>query len=341
MKLSIASAPFIRPTMQVSWVMRQVLLALVPAILINTLFFGPGVILNILLACLVAVSCEAIALKLRDRPIVATLNDSSALLAGVLLGLAMPPLSPWWLTALGAAFALIVAKHLYGGLGYNPFNPAMAGYAALLTSFPSLMKQWPTPGAELPGVGDTLHHFIFGRLMDNRLIDLISSATVLDHTKSQLALHYTWSELSGETLYGMLGGAGWQWVALAYLAGGLYLLAVRIIDWRIPTTVLAALATLALFFHLVDSDHYPGPIFHLFSGAAMIGAFFIATDPVSAATTPKGRLIYGASIGILIYLIRTFGGYPDGVAFAVLILNAAVPVIDRHTQPRVYGHDRN
>lgn len=334
-------APHLRNRNHVQRVMAEVMLALVPALFISLYSFGWGILINLLLAALAALAAEAAMLSLRHKPLQPFLTDGSVLVSALLFALALPPLMPWWLTVLGMLFAVIIAKHVFGGLGQNPFNPAMAGYALLLVSFPARLAHWPAWGQAQPGLLATLHYTLLGSLPDELNIDTLSSATTLDHLKSQLHLHYTWSEIQASPMYGSLGGLPWQWLNLAYLTGGLYLLARRLIGWQIPAGLLLAVAVAALVFNLYDGDRYPGPLFHLFTGATMIGAFFIATDPVTASTTPRGRFFYGAGIGLIMYLIRAFGAYPDGLAFAVLIMNAAVPLLDEHTRPRVYGHERS
>jgi electron transport complex protein RnfD len=242
----------------------------------------------------------------------------------------------------GAAFAILIAKHLYGGLGYNPFNPAMVGYVVLLVSFPVEMTAWPLPSAD--GVAtrltlvETITTTLTGHLPAALDWDGITMATALDAVRTGLALGQTMSEVTAGKAFGAFAAAGWEWVSAAALLGGLALLALGVIRWHIPVAMLATIAVLATVLHGIDPGTYPGPAFHLFSGATMLGAFFIATDPVSAATSPRGRLVFGIGIGGLTILIRSFGGYPDGVAFAVLLMNLCVPVIDRLTVPRIYGH---
>ena len=282
-------------------------------------------------------------LKWRNRPVQPFLMDGSALVSAWLLALAIPPLAPWWLIVVGTLFAIVIAKQLYGGLGYNPFNPAMIGYAVLLISFPAIMTKWPTPIAlaQAPlNFADQLH-FIFGAVLPAGVqVDAITSATPLDYLKTQLGLHHQIQEITKAPIFGVLGAKGGEWVAGAYLLGGIYLLQQRIISWHLPTAFLASLGLTAGIFYLVDTANYTNPWFHLFSGASMLCAFFIITDPVSGPTTPLGKLIFAGGIGVLTYLIRVFGGYPDGVAFAVLLFNICVPLIDAYTQPRVYGHDK-
>jgi electron transport complex protein RnfD len=322
--------------------MREVILALLPGILCAWWFFGWGVIINIVIATLTCVLAEAGMQALRGRPVVATVSDSSAALTGVLLALALPPLTPAWLPVVGALFAIVIAKQLYGGLGYNPFNPAMVGYVVLLISFPREMTQWSAPnGLDITQLGfiESLAWSLNGVLPAAITLDAITLATPLDSVKTSLSLGQMLSEITAAPKFGAFGGHGWEWINFANLLGGLYLIYRRLIDWRIPVGMLGALFAIALVFHGSDADGYPAPLFHLFSGAAMLGAFFIATDPVTASTTPRGRLLFGAGIGVIVYVIRTWGGYPDGVAFAVLLMNMAAPTLDHYTKPRVFGQD--
>ncbi len=335
--------PYVAGSASVNIIMLKVLIALVPGIAAYVWVFGSGVLVSLGLASVTALAAEVLMLKLRARPVLPFLLDGSALVTAWLLALALPPLAPWWLVVVGTLFAIVVAKQLYGGLGYNPFNPAMVGYAVLLISFPLLMTKWPAPlvlaQAELSFVQQW--QYIFGGVLPpGVLLDAISSATPLDYMKTQLLLQQSVTEISHSPLFGILGGKGGEIVAGAYLLGGLYLLQQRIISWHMPLAFLGVLAVLAAVFHLVNPAHYADPLFHLFGGASMLCAFFIATDPVSGPTTPKGKLLFAAGIGLLTWLIRTQGGYPDGVAFAVLLMNLCVPLIDAHTQPRVFGHGK-
>lgn len=339
----MSRSPYIVEKTSVSIVMLKVLLALVPGIAAYAWVYGTGILITLTLASVTALLSEAIVLRLRNRPIKPFLMDGSALVTAWLLALSLPPLAPWWLIVTGTLFAIVVGKQLYGGLGYNPFNPAMVGYAVLLISFPVFMTQWPAPlslaDAQL-GFVDQLQFIFLRELPPNLAIDAISSATPLDYLKTQLTLEHDIPGIIQSEIFGNLGTRGGEIVFGAYLLGGLYLLQQRIISWHIPVAFLGTLALMAGIFHFADSSHYADPVFHLFSGAAMFCAFFIATDPVSGPTTPKGKLIFAAGVAVLTYLIRTFGGYPDGVAFAVLLMNICVPLIDAHTQPRVFGHEK-
>ena len=344
MPLKTPTSPHTHLDITVATMMTRVLLGLVPATIAYSWFFGTGLLINIAIAVVVGMACEAGMLIVRQRPVAPFLNDRSVLVSAVLLAFCIPPLAPWWITVIGIAFAIVVAKHLYGGLGYNPFNPAMVGYVILLISFPREMSTW-SPPAELTHVTlnfiETLTYKFTGLLPGGLTIDAISMATPLDTVKNQLGLSKTVAEIKGSsTLFGDFGGIGWEWIGNWIFLGGVWLIYKKVISWHIPVAMLGSLFTIALIFNLMDADHYASPMFHIFSGAAMLGAFFIATDPVSACTTNKGRLIYGAGIGLLTYVIRVWGGYPDGVGFAVLLMNMAAPTIDYYTQPRVFGHKK-
>lgn len=324
----------------VSQVMQEVLYALVPGTLVLLWYFGWGALSNWFLAIGFAVGLEAGMLKLRERPLAPFLNDYSAVVTGWLLAVAMPAYSPWWLILIACIFAIVIAKQLYGGLGYNPFNPAMIGYAAMLVSYPVQMTIWPQPVsfsfAHIPFDQAMLH--VFGGSTQGW--DALTAATPLDSVKVNLGLHKTLDDIYANGHFGIFAGQAWEWVSVAWLLGGLWMLYRRIITWHIPVALLGSLSLTATLFWLMNAQHYASPLFHLFSGAAMLGAFFIATDPISASTTPLGKLIYAAGIGVLTYIIRTWGGYPDAIAFSVIIMNMAVPVIDNYTQPRVYGTKR-
>lgn len=342
MKFGVAPAPHALPITSVPVVMRRVLYALIPAAAAHTWYFGAGFTINFGIAAGAALLAEAAATRLRRRPMRIALGDGSALVTAALLAFAIPPLVPWWIPAIGAAAAMLLAKHLYGGLGRNLFNPAMVGYVILLVSFPVEMTQWTPPRMgdldyEHLGVWASLDYSLTGRLPNDATLDALTRATPLDTVREGLRDMRTFSEVRAGSLFGDFGGRGWEWVNNFIALGGLYLLYRGIVRWHIPVAVLAGILAPATLLYLLDASRFPSPGFHLFSGAAILGAFFIATDPVSAAESVRGRLIYGACIGLLTYAIRTWGGYPEGLAFAVLIMNAAVPLIDRYTRPRIYG----
>ncbi|HDG1679146.1 TPA: electron transport complex subunit RsxD [Kluyvera ascorbata] len=349
MVFKIASSPYTHNHRQTSRIMLLVVIATLPGIVVQSWFFGWGTVIQLVVAILAAWLAESLVLRLRKQNIGQTLADNSALLTGLLLAISIPPLAPWWMVVLGTVFAVIIAKQLYGGLGQNPFNPAMIGYVVLLISFPVQMTSWLPPhdiAAAAPGFMDAIHvifsgHTTAGQDM-NALkmgVDGISQATPLDTFKTSLHAGHPVDEILKSSIYhGALAGAGWQWVNVAYLVGGLFLLWQKAIRWHIPVSFLVSLTVCSTLGWLFHPESVASPQMHLLSGATMLGAFFILTDPVTASTTNRGRLIFGALAGLLVWLIRSFGGYPDGVAFAVLLANITVPLIDYYTRPRVYGH---
>jgi len=321
----------------VTTIMLLVCLALLPALLCYIVLFGWGILLQCVLAVGFALALEYLVLKLRRQDASIFLKDGSALVTGLLLAFTISPLTPWWITLSGTLFAIVFVKHLYGGLGYNLFNPAMAGYVFILLCFPVHMTTWPgAPGVleQSISMGEYLARIFAIGSVD---LDALSGATPLGQMKSELSGMGMVSEIMTHPVYGRLGGAGWEWLGFAYLLGGAGLLALGVIKWQIPLVMLASLSGMSLLFNLIDPDIYASPLFYLGSGGTIFCAFFIATDPVTASTTPKGKLIYASLIGIIAYSIRTWGAYPDGIAFAVLIANAAVPLIDRMTRPPVLG----
>ncbi len=344
MQFTQAQSPHIKQATSVADMMRLVLLALTPGALASMVFFGWGVAFNLLIAIGVALGSEALILKLRQRDVRAALLDGSALVTACLLALALPALAPWWLTTIATLFAIVVAKHLYGGLGFNPFNPAMVGYIVVMISFPLQMTLWPAPlgvGSGWPDFPTTFDWVFGGALPPGQTLDSISMATPIDAIKTRLnqlhAIAETRDSSEFSVLFGALSGVGWQWINLLYLAGGVWLVRKKVIDWRIPVAFLLSLGFIANLFSVIDFSEYSSTLFHLLSGGTMLCAFFIATDPVTASTTPGGRWLYGIGIGLLVYIIRTWGGYPDGIAFAVVLMNIAVPLIDYYTVPRAYG----
>jgi len=335
------SSPFITTTTGVSQIMLRVLLALIPGVALYVWYFGPAILVSISLASVTALATEAAMLKLRDRPLKPFLSDFSVLITAWGLALSIPALAPWWLVVVGTAFAVAVPKHLYGGLGNNPFNPAMIGYAVLIISFPAHMTHWLTPhglgGIEL-SFAQQLDYIFGGVLPAGLTLDAVTMATPLDTLKTQLHLGLAVNDIRDLPIYGHLAGKGGEMVAIGFALGGAYMLFTRVISWHVPVAFLGTLFAMAGLFHLIDPAHYVAPLFHWFSGAAMLGAFFILTDPVTSPTTNKGRIVFAVGAGVLTYLIRALGGFPDGVAFATLLMNMCVPLIDAWTQPKVFGH---
>jgi electron transport complex protein RnfD len=279
-------------------------------------------------------------LKLRNRPLNPFLSDGSVAVTAILLAVAIPPLSPWWITVVGILFAVIFAKHLYGGLGYNPFNPAMVGYVLLLISFPLEMTTWlPALSlAENPLSFSDAFSLIFTGLTSQGLtVDAISGATPLDAMKTQISQQISPEYIVNQSLFSGLSGVGWDWVNICFALGGLFLLYRGVITWHIPVAMLTTLFVMSTVTSWVAPDMTGTGLFHLLSGGTMLGAFFIATDPVSGSTTLKGRIVFGVGVGAFTYIIRIWGGYPDAIAFSVLLMNMLVPLIDYYTQPTVYG----
>lgn len=341
MQFTTITSPHSDRPNSVSRTMLLVIMALMPGAIAMTWYFGWGVPINMLLASFTAVICEAVAMRLRKRPIIPVIGDFSAVLTALLFAIAVPPLLPWWLTVMGIAFAILLVKQVYGGLGYNPFNPAMAAYVLLLVSYPVQMTSWLPPemlNEHSLTLLQTATVIFTGVLPGGLSWDALTMATPLDAMFTQLDQNRMVSEILMSPLWGDFGGRGWEWVGNWYLLGGLFLIYKRIISWHIPVSMLASLLVIAMLFHFLDQEAYPFGMFHLFTGGTILGAFFIATDPVSACTTKKGQLVYGACIGLMVFVIRTWGGYPDAIAFAVLLLNMAAPTIDYYTQPRTFGH---
>ena len=340
MKFQAEAGPHWHSGTTVVTMMRKVIAALVPILVISVWLFGPSVLINVSSAICLCLALEWVSLKLRGRPIGMYIRDGSAVVTAILLALALPPMAPWWVIATASLFAIVIAKHLYGGLGYNVFNPAMVGYVVVLIAFPQHLASWPTIDgtASWPPLPVAFDSFLFGNLASLQTADAYTSATPLDTVKIQLNQMRTMQEIFQLPGFGSVAGTGWIWLNLAALAGGLWLIQQRVIRWHIPVAMLSAIVIVALGFYALDTATHPSPLFELLSGGTMLGAFFVATDPVSAAASDRGKLIYGAGIGVLCILLRRWGSNPDGIAFAVLLMNMAVPLLDRLTLPRVYGH---
>jgi len=276
-----------RAAPSVQSIMLKVLLALVPGIIAHVWVYGGAIILSLLIASVSALLAEAAMLKWRQRPVLPFLADMSAVVTAWLLALTLPPLAPWWLLIMGIFFAIVLAKQIFGGLGCNPFNPAMFGYAAVLIAFPQLMTSTPLAQMITP---------IFGSI------------------------------------------AGGELVSLGYLIGGLYLIQQRIISWHVPTAFLMAQALITLGFYISDPAHFANPLLQLMSGAAVLCAFFIITDPVSAPSSVRGKLYFAGGVGIVSTLTQVYAGIAYGLALAVLLMNLCVPWLDAVTRPRVFGH---
>lgn len=338
--------PYAHAKNSVGRTMGLVMLSLLPATLFGLYQFGwPAIFLFVftILACLVA---EALSLRVAGKPIKPFLMDGSALLTGWLLAMTLPPWAPWWIGLVGALLAIIIAKQVFGGIGQNLFNPAMVARVALLISFPLEMTLFsqPTPlfSAQAPGFLESLA-ITFG---SSDTIDAVSSATTLGHLKTEIGRGIALQDAASEgasiwqLLMGHSSGSLGETSAILLLLGGLFLLYKKVITWHIPVSMLGSLALLATIFHLVEPQHYVGPMTHLFSGAAILCAFFIATDLVTSPVSTRGQILFGAGCGLLVFAIRTWAGYPEGVAFAVMLMNACTPLIDHYIKPRIYGRDK-
>jgi electron transport complex protein RnfD len=340
------SGPHAHGAASVNRIMVLVMAALLPATLFGVYLYGWPALNLLLVTVCTAVLAEAACLRIAGKPVTPYLMDGSAVLSGWLLAMTLPPWAPWWIGAVGSLLAIVVAKQVFGGIGQNLFNPAMVARVALLIAFPLEMTTFTAPkplfSGDAPGFLDGLS-ITFAAAAE---IDGVSSASTLSHVKTELiqgtpldsALTPVFDALTG--FIGTMPGSLGETSALLILLGGLYLLFKRIISWHIPVSMIGSLLLLATIFHLIDPDSYLGPVVHLLSGATLLGAFFIATDLVTSPVTAKGQLLFGAGCGALVFVIRTWAGYPEGMAFAVMLMNALTPLIDHYIRPRVYGRNR-
>jgi electron transport complex protein RnfD len=341
----IAHSPHAHAPVSIGNVMATVMVALMPATLLGFWLYGLPAINLWAVSLIAAIAGESFILQLQGRAVRPALMDGSGILTAWLLALSLPPLAPWWIAVLGSLFAVIVGKQIFGGLGQNVFNPAMAARVMLLISFPLEMTSWAAPAplgsARAPGFLESLRITFLSQHIDG-----MASASLLGHVKTELTRGIGLDHsLSGyfeplDALWGSRTGSLGETAALLLLAGGLFLIARRIITWHAPVAMLLGVAVPALLFNTIDANHYAGPLVHLLSGGLMMGAFFIVTDPVTSPNTATGQFIFGLGCGLLTWIIRTWGGYPEGVAFAVMLMNAATPLIDQYVKPRIYGRDR-
>ncbi|MFV0542074.1 MAG: RnfABCDGE type electron transport complex subunit D [Marinicella pacifica] len=342
--LNTSGSPHIPARFSVTKVMGWVLLALVPAITAHVFYFGVGIVVQILLATATGYLFEGWCLRWRQQPLKPFLTDLTVPVTAVLFALCLSPIAPWYVAVVGMFFAIVVAKHLYGGLGNNIFNPAMVGFATILVTFPQSMSLW-LPPAGLIQLGDNLQsigwqqtvYVVFAGLPADISVDAVTAATPLTALKTGLQQGFAQSEIVTGAVFGDFGGLGWEWIANWLFLGGLLLLFKRVITWHVPAAVLMTTIAAATPFYLFNADIYMSPQQHVFSGGIMLAAFFIATDPTSGCSSNRGKIIFGAGVAILTVLIRNFGAYPDGVAFAVLLMNLSAPLIDRLTIPQPYG----
>ncbi len=332
-------SPFIQKSPSVTSIMMTVLLALIPGLIAYIIFYGVGILLNVLLAIITGLIAESTILKIRKLPVRLFITDGSAIVASCLLALSIPTITPWWIIVVGTLFTIVIAKHFYGGLGSNLFNPAMVGYAILLISFPAIMTKWQLPIHLIDGgLSPYQSSKIFFSGMQE-LTDSLATATPLDYIKTELFLGRNIIDANRNSQAILLASSAPTFIALSYFIGGVYLWIKKIITWHLPITYLVSITTISLIFHLIDPNQYSSPLFHLINGGTFLCAFFIITDPVSGPTTPNGKVIFAFGVALLVYLIRVFGGYPEGIAFAVILMNICVPLIDKFTQPKVFGHE--
>jgi len=329
--LEIHTSPHIASGASVDVIMRNVVWALLPVAAFSVYSFGLAALFTLVTATLSCVLTEHLMCRLSAKP--TTVNDWSVTITGLLYGLTLPPALPLWMVVCGGVIAVAMAKFMFGGLGYNAFNPALVGRAFLQAAFPVAMTTWtpamsPERFTSVPASSFTFPFFA-------PVYDAASGATPLSLMKFDQEMTAT-----GELLLGMTSGSTGETCAVLILAGGAYLAARRMMNWRIPVAIFATVATLSWVFHQVTPEVYPPPGFMLFSGGLMLGAVFMATDMVASPITALGSVIYGILIGTLITVIRLWGGMPEGVMYAILLGNAASPHIDHLVQPRVYGTGR-
>jgi Na+-translocating ferredoxin:NAD+ oxidoreductase subunit D len=308
-KLDLTTSPHLHSSWTTKKVMWFVVAALAPTVISSFIFFGIYQVLVILTAVFFANATEAAIQHFRKKKV--SIYDGSAMLTGLLLALTLPPNFSLSATALGAVVAIGLGKQIFGGLGFNIFNPALVGRAFLQAAFPVGITTWTIP---------------------NFQVDSVTSATPLaafkfDHISTELF----------PMLAGNIGGSLGETSAIALLAGGLFLIAVKIVNWRIPAAVFSGVLVFGAIFWLMDPLKYPDPLFHLLSGGLLLGTFFMATDWVTSPVTNKGMWIFGIGVGVIVVVIRLFGGLPEGVMYSILIMNGLVPIINRFTQPTIFG----
>jgi Na+-translocating ferredoxin:NAD+ oxidoreductase subunit D len=322
----VSSSPHMHSGESIRKIMWQVVGAMVPAMAVAIVFYGLHAVNVLVVTTAACVGFEALFQWLRkDRIRVA---DGSAVVTGVLLALNLPPSSPWWMCIIGAFIAIGIAKELYGGIGYNPFNPALVARVALLISFPTQMTSW-SPTLWMPPAG----------------ADAVTTATPLGMIKEHLltdgttGLQMTW-DYFWRLMIGNVAGSLGETSVLALLLGGLFLLWKGYIDWRVPVSFIGTVFVFTGVAFLFNPTGVASPVFHVISGGLVLGAFFMATDMVTSPVTRKGMIIFGIGCGVITAVIRLWGGYPEGVSFAILIMNATVPLLDRYFKPDVFGERR-
>ncbi|MEO5353867.1 MAG: RnfABCDGE type electron transport complex subunit D [Magnetococcus sp. XQGC-1] len=345
--LFLSSSPHVHAGDSVPQVMQAVIWALMPATAMSIMIFGWPALLVIVITVAACMLTEFLFARLRNRP--SPLGDSSAALTGLLLALTLPPHAPWWVCFSGGVFAVLVGKQVYGGLGSNIFNPALIARVFLLISFPAQMTAWPVVNPlfseQAYTLSDSVAIVLTGHQGTPEVVDAVSAATPLGQYRTETDRGKSVQEaLGGQYAFDVLKAAGGlikgslgETSAILLFLGGLYMLRKKVITWHIPLTMLAGCLLPAALFWIIDPARYPDPLFHLVTGGLVIGAFFMATDMVTSPITIRGQIVFGLGCGLLTYLIRTWSGYPEGVSFAVVIMNAFVPLIDQYTRPTAYG----
>jgi electron transport complex protein RnfD len=338
---AVSAAPHIKQNISVSAVMWQVVLALMPALLIGIFFFGIQSLLLTLYAVVAAVSTEALIQRFRKVPV--TISDGSAVVTGILIAFNINSSSPWWLPVIGAVFAIAIGKQIFGGLGFNIFNPALLGRAFMMASWPTLMTAgWKatTPMSNL------FQSSINGlRNLPSNVPEVITSATPLGVVKAlrdttQISIDMANTVMDNLTSMNTLQDLFWGNIGGVIGEVSAYLAWKHIIEWRIPVSYIGTVFVLTYIFGGINglfSASILLPIFHILSGGLILGAFFMATDMVTSPVTKKGRLIFGLGCGFLTVVIRLIGGYPEGVSYSILLMNITVPLIDRYTTPKSFG----
>jgi electron transport complex protein RnfD len=325
--LKVSGSPHVHTNNSVQKLMYGVIYAMIPALLVSVYFFGMGAVKVILLSVVFCMMVEYLVQKYILKT-AATITDGSAMITGILLAFNVPSNLPWWIILIGAIVSIGIAKMSFGGLGKNIFNPALVGRVFLLISFPVQMTSWPVPKA------------LFG----GTITDAITGPTPLGIMKEGLSAGKTVQEIMPEIpdyvtqlMTGFQGGSLGEVSALALILGAIYMLYRKIITWQTPTAYLGSVVIFSGILWLVDPTLYVDPVFHLVTGGMMLGVFYMATDMVTSPMSSRGQLVFGAGAGILTILIRVFGAYPEGVSFAILIMNAFVPIIDRGFKPKRFG----
>ena len=343
---TLVAGPYTHAPVSISRTMLLVIAALVPATAFGLYQFGWPAIYLFITTLLAALFAEAICLRLAGKPIRPFLFDGSALLTAWLLAMTLPPWAPWWIAVVGSFFAIIIGTHVFGGIGQNLFNPAMVARVAILISFPYEMTLFIDPVPLFSVKAPDFIESLSITFLQQANFDAVSSATPLGHMKTELSRGMDLSLIKDNSyslwqmIPGLTSGSFGETSAMLILLGGLFLIYKRIISWHIPFAMLFTLFAMAAIFHLLDSDHYIDPFVHLMSGGAMLGAFFIATDLVTSPVSLRGQILFGIGCGFFTFVIRTWAAYPEGVAFAVLLMNACTPLIDHYIKPRIYGRDR-